>query len=825
MANGLFGSNIAAPEIRQAQLQPAAVPGSTFVRPQQRETGGNLRALADALGGLNGALQNYGTVVAKEEQDPNSQANKEWIAKRAIMNADQLREEVRLNTPEGNQVKVDALNVLLGEKANDDFRTKWTTFLNTEFDHATGDAAAEYDRIRQETADALPNDLAKAHLYGLTKPHRAAAMQQDVEQKTGYVKEQINDTVVSSFRTSIDDSLNIHGLDPKKAAEIVFAKSASNRDFLGMSGQEQNATIYAIAEEYSLQGNEAMVKALLEGTRTGSDGRTVPPIGRSAAYASKSIALIKRAGDIADAAAEKASLDARIGIDRKVSEGAFTEADAKALEGQHGLSTGELVSKVNASAVNRARAAAAYQAEEQKRQWRRDSADAENRVRADAIAAMSQVGGINRITDVEIPSETGEGTKTRTRKTSIDDATAYFEEQFEAQKKASIDAGMPAEQAIKVATSQRLAFYAGHKLPNPVWENTLNGIAGRATTENLIERGDLTPKLIEDAELYRTLKAANPAYLSTLLTDPKAKEFWDAYEYSVTRGRRSPEASLIDAASMVARDEFAKAKSQVPAKDADDIVNRTLKDLDLDERSFNRTFVAHRVEELSRSGRTTKEIKDEVQREVMDVSVAVHGVLVQDHNDLPDDFATLMEAELQNRFEMFGKELGITDPTDFFVTAESGEGKWLVRSKTLKGSPVGNGSFITPSHLSSQRARKVKADEARALKLIKAKDADKAAAKAEYDADIAAERKRIMRLGAAGGKLGLRMREAELKKLDERIASDKFNIEHSFPERVEEKLKGFGSSAIGEFFKRGAEAAQPTFGGELEPRRTPFNAK
>ena len=76
MPNGLFGTNIAETRIRQTALQPAAIPGSTYVRPQQREVGRNLAALAQALGGMNSALQGFAQRQEQQQKDPNSDLNR-----------------------------------------------------------------------------------------------------------------------------------------------------------------------------------------------------------------------------------------------------------------------------------------------------------------------------------------------------------------------------------------------------------------------------------------------------------------------------------------------------------------------------------------------------------------------------------------------------------------------------------------------------------------------------------------------------------------------------------------------------------------------------
>ncbi|MCX5518080.1 hypothetical protein OSH10_06505 [Kaistia defluvii] len=768
MANGLFGTNIAAPEIRQAQLQPAAVPGSTFVRPQQREAGGNLRALADALGGLNGALQTYGTVVAKEEEDPQSRANRDWIAKRQLMSTDQLREEARLGTPAGVRVREDALNALLGEKANDDFRTRWTAFYNTEFDRTTGDAAAEYERLRQETAEALPNDLAKAAFYRLTKDHQSAWMQKDVEEKTSYVKQQINTTVIDSFRNSIDDSLNIHKLDPAKAAEIVFAKSASNRDFLGLSGQEQNETIFAIAEEYALKGNEELARALLDGVRKCSDGKKLPPLSKIAGYADKSIRLIEQAGSIRDKNVREGSFKVRVEDDDLILRGAFTEAEAEKRRGTGVYTDPELANMVDQSK----RAGLAIQTkkatEEQKRALRVNSERERGRVIAQAYSAMQRVGGITSIRDVEIPSPTGEGTTTLSRAKSIEFVTDLFEENLEDRQAQLIERGTPEDVAKKQTQSARIAWYSMNRLDNAEWSHALNGIASLVTPETIAQRGQLLPQMTANAELYRTLKAANPGYLSTLITDKASREFLEVYDRAITTRRMQPDEALLMAAHEGAKDESTKVRSMVSQQDAAKIADRLLRDLGLKREGANAAFVMGRIHDMSRSGASEKEITAELQKEIEDTSVPINGVLVFDHRDLPADFPDLVQDELKGVFEVFGKRYGLPDVSDLFIVAESGESKWSVWSKQLRR-PVG-ASMITPAMLDRRRGIRQAAQDELVRQTVAADDAKRADAQKRFEEEIAYERARLAETRKNGGRFMNWLADDHEERLNKRIA-------------------------------------------------------
>lgn len=265
MANSLFGTGIAPAQIRQTILQPAGIPGSTFVRPQQYAAGTNLTALASALGGLNTALQGYAAKQEQKAEDPNELGNREWIARRQQMTLDELKAEAAAGTPDGIRARQDALDALLAERANAEFRTQWVTVYNTEFDKTGGDMNATFEQLRSEFAGQLPSEISRGNFYRLTGPYFEQWQAEDTKTKVGYVKDQIATTVVQSFRTANDD-MAAAGKSPQERAAAIFQMSASNRTFLEMSGQEQNDTLFALATEYALKGDEELVKELLQGT-------------------------------------------------------------------------------------------------------------------------------------------------------------------------------------------------------------------------------------------------------------------------------------------------------------------------------------------------------------------------------------------------------------------------------------------------------------------------------------------------------------------------------------------------------------------------------
>lgn len=364
---------------------------------------------------------------------------------------------------------------------------------------------------------------------------------------------------------------------------------------------------------------------------------------------------------------------------------------------------------------------------------------------------------------------TGEGTKTITKAKIIEGVVQTFEENLEGQREQLIAQKVPKDVADKQVQSARIAWYSMHKLENDEWSHTLNGIASLVTPETISKRGQLLPQMTANAELYRSLKAANPGYLSTLLKDPKSKEFLETYDRAITTRRMQPDEALLMAAREVAKDEFMKVRSMVSQQVAQQIAGRVLGSMGLPKEGMNAAFVMGRIHDMSRSGATEKEIKNELRKEIEDTSVPINGVLVFDHRDLPDDFPDLIQDELKGVFDVFGKRYGLPDASDLFIVAESGESKWSVWSKTLRR-PVG-ASMITPAILDKRRnIRQVASDEL-IRKTVEGDDAKRAAAQKQFDEEVAYDRARLAETRKSGGRFMNWLANGHEDRLNKRIAN------------------------------------------------------
>lgn len=737
MADGLFGTNVAAPRLRQTALRPAGIPGSTFVAPERREVGTNLNRLASALGNLNGALSGFAQRQEAKAKDPNSDDNLLYKARLQQMGFDELRAEAEAGTATGNKIKQDALDVLIAARANEAFRNDWTAYYNTEFDQTTGDIGTEYETRRAEWASRLPSEIARGAFYQGTREHFAQWQAADTKAKVEYVQGEINTSILSQFRLANDD-LAAKGADAPTRAKAIFEMSAQNRPFLGLNGQQQNATIFILAQEYALAGDKDMVEALLKGNRVGANGETIPPLITTATYALDGNKLIETATTAWQANVAEKSLPTYISDNELVRQGKFTPEIAAQRVAEGVYEPGPASTRVNQSEAARLSGIAASQAEQAKAAQRFESRQAERLAVVQTLGVMTQVNGIGQVKDIDVIAETGDGYRTVTKGKLVEQATSLFEESMaEHEERLVSEQGFSPEQAAAITLGQKVAFYGNNKLANNEWSTALNNIASQATTENLIERGNMSAEMLATANLYRELAAKNPAYLRTVLTDPDARKFLEAFDYSVTQRKLPTEQALFAAAGIVARPYSETAKSILKPTEVDNLTDKVLGDLGLPkDRGDNRIYVSKRAEAMSELGVPKNVIEQRIKKEIEDTSVAVNGVLVADHNDLPDDFPVLMELELQGVAEVIGSDFGLDNWEDLAVRPVSGQSKWAVFDKRT-GLETGN--FITPQSLGVQRQKQDR--EYRALMLEKeqadatrAKEAkDKYEARVEYD--------------------------------------------------------------------------------------------
>lgn len=685
---GLFNSGKAVDLPKPVKLQVGPATQTATLRPVQQDRGGNARALADALGSLNGSLSRFAEVDHAIKENPESLANREWVARAQQMNMEELQALAQSGEADGIRVREDAMNGLLGEKAVSDARAEITEHFNTGFDYTNGDATAEVDEIISRHASALPNDFARAAFTRGMGSFRQGYLDRVVQTKVEYAKGQVATAVVDSFRNTIDDAQG-QGKSAEEVAALVFERSGSNRTFLGLSGQEQNETVLAIAEEAANRGDVELVNALLNGERKGADGAVVPALSRIAGYTSKATRLMDVARGRQTEKIERESFGTYETLNTQVSEGSFTDKEAAPLIANGTLTAKAAAAKVEQSAANRARIEAAERKAQNELVFAQTHERQKAAVLAEASHELETYAGVTNIQDVEVTSKTGEGTVKVSKKEIIDTAIARKEAALRDKMAQLIAQGTPEADADVIVNRDRVTFYAANALDNDAWKMQFNGVAAMVSPDVLAKGGPGAAQAQETAELYLQVAAQNPAYAEGLVTNAQSRDFLEAYELARNISQLPPGQAAIAASNWQALPETQKNRyrmdTDVRDKIATDVLNDSLSSFwnsgDLTGPNF--ALVRGRVEQLSRMNLPESVIKHRTQEYLEKSTVTVNGMIVETKGRTPPDFKELAEARLSRMFDEVkdSEFLEGAGKDDLYLVPSPSGGSWTVWSK------------------------------------------------------------------------------------------------------------------------------------------------
>ncbi|SNR56783.1 hypothetical protein EYF88_11325 [Paracoccus sediminis] len=746
---GLFGSGKNIAPATPVKVQVSPTPQQAALRPPQQDTGGNAKALASALGSLNGSLRRYAEVDLAIKENPESLANREWIARAQQMSKEELEAALHNGETDGRRVREDAAHLLLGEKAVSDTRAEIAEYFNTGFDYQSGDAQAEIDEIITRHAQALPTDISRAAFTRGMGTFRQGWLDKVTEIKVSDAKVKVNSAIVDSFRNTIDDA-QANGRTAAETAALVLERSASNRTFLGLSGQEQNETILAIAQEAANRGDVDLVDALVNGERKGAGGETIPALSRIAGISDKTTRLMDVARNRQTEVLERENFAIYDGLNRKVADGTFTQADAEPLIAKGALSAKGAATAVRQSDANRAQAQARAAREQQELGYKQANERQTAAVVAAATHELETYAGVTNIRDVEVVSKSGEGTTTVSKKQIIDTAIARKEQALQDKRAMLIQEGTSEADADRIVNRDRVSFYAANALDNSAWQMQFNGIAAMVAPDALAKGGAPSQQAQDVAELYLQVRAANPAYAEGIVSNPQAREFLDAYEIERNVTRLPPDRAAVAASLWQAKPEHEKNRYRMKDEDRDKMSGQVLNDAlgggwftSVDTGGANYALVRSKVEQLSRMNLPEAVIKQRTEEWLKTSTTSVNGMLMVTNGRTPSDFKPLAEARLATLFEEVkeAEVLDDEDASDLYLVPTPSGGSWTVWSKSRR---VPLAYTITEADLERgrQAARDKRAAEGAAASgdaaAIRRQEADTQQRMRDADADISA---------------------------------------------------------------------------------------
>ena len=735
MADGLFGTSTPLPQLQQTRLQPAGVSSAPMVRPQQVQTGSNLRALADALGGLNTALNNWANVDDAIKDDPNSQINKEWIAKAQQMSRDELLALSASGEADGHRAREDALHALLGDRATADFIPEMETFFATEFDRSTGDVAAEYDRRREEYAASLPDEISRAAFYKQTEAQRMRLIGGITDERIANTKQQINATIVDGWYVKIGEAAKDGTIDPAEVAEAVFGASNDNAAFFGLSGPEQDATIWALAQRLAADGKVDEAEALLNTPRKGPNGADLPPLSSIPKYAVEGKGLIASAKTVKAGIANEDSVSRRTKLGGMVADGTLTLEDIQP-EIDSGLFTESQASSMLLQAENNRKRAQTEIA------LTEAAARAEQEAVSVAAELMAQPGGVNKIVDVKVPTTSGSA-KTLSREEQIELVRQREEVKWARAEEKLVADGTDPAQAKKAINDARQGWYISQFLPNEEWQRSFASLPGMVTPIALEKNPALAGKAAEIAEQYLDLRAKSPVYAATLLS-PAAKDFLESYALAREVSDLPPEEALASAAGITAMTPFEKVKTELPKDDRDKLIKQVFREsadgtdgYQAEPYGAGRMVIEAQINRMSALGVPAEAMGERLKKWVSDSTISVNGVLVPVEGGMETDFPVLVDRHLSKVFEERKETLmdyGIDDPSDLSIAPVNGGKSWAVIDKTT-GLPLGFGTLDSKALSAVKKERQSEIDAEIAAN-VAAADADAADRRKAYEERI-----------------------------------------------------------------------------------------
>ncbi|RWN95126.1 MAG: hypothetical protein EOS05_10015 [Mesorhizobium sp.] len=697
MADGLFGTNVAAPSIRPVAIAPTGIPGSTYVRPQQKQVGGNLQALADSLGGLNNALQQFGAVSARADKDPDSEANRAFsdsIAGKSL-------EEVIKTMPEAkNRIQKDGVLSLVGSKAAYEFRQHITeAYNNGGFDQAHGDFNSWVEGERQKYAKGLPDQAMQAAFFRGTDNWTQQFGEQDMKRKIENTMAERDTAVVDEFRMIADDGIAANK-GPEDIADAIIKQSGENRTFRGLDGKSQNDTLFRLAEEYALKGRPELVKALLNNKRGG-----IGPLLEVSGYTDKGLSLIQRAETEQQQAANATSFKTRSKLDEDAMYGRLTEEQivkAKETPGNEWLNDSMAAQYLESSKRNKAQLLAGQAREEEKRRMAFQSTGQRTQAVANAYAELETLGGAQRLKDVEYMGPDG-NMKTLTVKDQQDEVVKRKLSQFQELEDKVVAGNVDPKQAKEEVLKKRIAWFGGNGIVDEDLQKKFNSLQVQSSISRTLEKGEVSKYLGGIAEDYRQLEDINPAYADRLVSDSKSAEFLQ--NYSVARNDlMGPEDALIYAAQQSNRTPTQRALGKLTPDDLADDTKKVLNSLDYDAGPSrdNEAWVQDQLNNYTARGLDRDTARQKVMDKLQNHSFELNGKIVIDEDGLPKDAPELFQRALKDAFAVFGKAEGIPDVSDLYID-KFASGQWIVMSKTKAG-PLNFGSRIGLNDLAKKRS-------------------------------------------------------------------------------------------------------------------------
>jgi hypothetical protein len=715
MAQRLYGAGVGAEGVSPEALQPAPLPGSTFVTPVRRSgVGDNAMHLADALGNFNQSLLRFGSQMTRLENDPNSAANQDFANSLYGKSSDELA-ALSADGRYRPRIQQDALSSLLGVKAAETYQKDTQEWVGTEFDQNKGDLTSELAKRHKAALDALPNDAARASFYKSTESFNQSLINGDIKRRVDNATSQRNDAILTKNRQIIAEG-DQKGWTPEQTAAAVMAAGKDDRAFIGLDGQTQNGILFQLATELANQGKTELVTAILNDKRGG-----VGPLSSTGDYGNKSLELIAHSQQIRTGLDAKQSLDGLNAVNGEVDKGEFTPDRVEFYKKQYpplasrsadfwaGLvsQSANVADRNKKTAIDNITKAALVDQNAQ------EHSDALSR----AVAVASKVGGANNIRDVDIPSKTGDGTETVTAKEQLDYVKAQLDADAENEVQTLVDGGASQADAQNQALSDKLVAYAMRGIVNDDWEKRLQSIPHEMIPV-VANNGQIPPEVMQSVQTYQQLYAKHAEYVNRLVAgNQDAEDFFRMYRVGIEERHMTPDQAVKSAAQFVALPASTRSSTLFNGTDLDNAMSKVNPSFFGSFQKFpgwqpnemDRATVKSIAQSYAGSGLNPTQALNRAAQDLADSSVSVNGRLVRSNDrSFPPDFVPVAQGMLDEYAKQHTDDPLIHSGSDLTLVS-TGADQWFIVYKD-SGAFVRDGGSITPQGMSAYR--KIKDEEA-----------------------------------------------------------------------------------------------------------------
>lgn len=559
------------------QIQPAGLPGSTYVRPPEPyKPGRDLALLAEAFGGLssslselhNDKLRQERAAAAEAKADDRAARTESREAAKEARDAAKMQDEVNKQTadqmpwdtftpqqlqdvvssndkPGGNPFALQMAATVLGKKAGVDFSGDLTAAYEN-YDPSSGQTVRQY--LEERTfkwlnttygdTNSVQQRLARQGAWSVIDTHIT-----ELEKKeASYLKDQSKEDLSQGLEAAAADVI-VKGkalkLTPKSIATDLL------EEWQGFKTQAQGSR--ARPEFMGADVNGPFKKAI-EGAAASGDVDLVMEMLNTQVPGMR--ASLLKDPDHQTWAEETRTKAIKASIEKTSDDHYATISNMEYLAGKgelndqiiKGAVDGKLITPKQAGDLMvKSRTARDAAIEKARTEAEKTKAELAYNTEVDTITAANldvavSGGGLSGLQDREITDKTGNGTTTLTVKEQKDAVTARWEKQH-ASKVEEIRASQGEEAAAEYDINQKIEFYGtNYQLENKQWKALFDSVGGGMSLTRWLKSGgkDVPADVQQAFATYDKLVAKDPTLAAQYVKDEKTRIILEAYHIAKT---------------------------------------------------------------------------------------------------------------------------------------------------------------------------------------------------------------------------------------------------------------------------------------------------